>query len=137
MRTFILTILFLLTFYVKGQSNLEYSQTHTYEIQFLASGGSPVLRDSMTINVPSGKTIKITSAICGGKNLSNSVKLQIGEVFIDNSLLYDGNTNTTHRPHFPFWLESGNYQLVIQSQPSGSSILYECKVSALEFNITQ
>jgi hypothetical protein len=135
-----------------SQGNLQYNQTRFIEITAIpsihsASGypGITIWYDSLVINVPTGKTLKIESASLGSSvteiygapynfQVTHPINTYYGGLYLNDKMICFANGTPMIVVQFPIWLSMGNYKLKIYGNTSSNSEL-KGFVSAIEFNI--
>lgn len=116
---------------------LRFSQAIFIELEGAPVSGSELV-DNYTLNVQSGKTIKITSASTGRVSLAGSNPgLPSSDlsprVYINGKLIhFMGNESTEF---MPIWLPEGQYQLELVGPYDNSQPLFKAFVSGVEFNL--
>lgn len=121
---------------------LRFSQAIFIELQGISDAGVPgnEVIDSYALNVPTGKTVKITSVSTG---LEYSVGSSAGvplfglalRIYLNGKLLYADSDEYDSAEFRPIWLPPGQYNIQLVGTYDNAQPVCKAFVSGVEFNL--
>lgn len=130
-------LLFFLSLSVINGQHLEFGQPIFIELEGTTTSSTDVVVDSFVLNIPAGKTVKISSVGHGmERGTDGLLTTESGShLFLNKkSLWYHGGGSTIPDP-MPIWLPTGQYVFYLTGNGSSQLPIWRGYVSGIEFNI--